>query len=204
MDIKLKLFNICPAFLKRNILQRMKMKKAGSESKLLRRIYSKNYNIEIGYGTYGGIFNVGNIPSGVKIGNYCSVADGVRIFRANHPAKMFTTHPIFYNPIMGIVEQDKLERPEISIGHDVWIGANVIILPSVNNIGNGSIIGAGSIVTKDVPPYAVVAGNPAKVIKMRFNPSQIQYLEEIQWWNCSMDELSSRFAEIQAKLDNLA
>jgi acetyltransferase-like isoleucine patch superfamily enzyme len=66
---------------------------------------------------------------------------------------------------MGYVKRDMLDRPKLYIGHDVWIGANVIILPGCYKIGNGAIIGAGSIVTKDVPPYAIVAGNPSRLIK---------------------------------------
>lgn len=193
-----------PEFVKKIIVSYQIKSKAGSESEFLRRIYSKCYGIEIGYGTYGGCFNIDNIPSGTKFGNYCSIASGVRIFRANHPLNIFTSHPIFYNPLMGFVKKDKLTRPQLEIGNDVWIGANAIILPSCKVIGNGAILGAGSVVTKDVPPYSIVVGNPAKLIKQRFNERQIQYIEGTKWWEHNMTELCTRYDEIQNKLNSLA
>ena len=73
-------------------------------------------------------------------------------------------------------------RGDIIIGHDVWIGANCSILDNTR-IGNGSVIATGSVVTKDVPPYAIVGGNPAKIIKYRFNEDQRRSLDEMQWWD---------------------
>jgi len=148
------------------------------------------YDIKIGYGTYGGCFTVGNIERGTAFGNYCSIAPGVKIFRANHPLNKFTTHPLFYNPVMGYVKKYMLEKPKLTVGNDVWIGANVIITPSVMVIGNGSIIGAGSVVTRDVPAYAVVAGNPAKIIKKRFPEEVIEKLESTQWWSWDQETLT--------------
>lgn len=90
----------------------------------VRTLYSKIHHIQIGYGTYGGCFELNNIPENVSFGNYCSIASGVRIFRANHPLDKFTTHPLLYNPSMGgNVTKDQLVRPPLTIGHDVWIGA---------------------------------------------------------------------------------
>lgn len=196
MSIGYKLFSWLPfSFLKRRALNYLKSKKAGSVSPLLREIFKKDFNITVGYGTYGGCFNPSNIPPGVTFGNYCSIADGVKIFRANHPMNTFTTHPIFYNPIMGHVEKDLLVRPILEIGNDVWIGANVIILPSVRKIGNGAIIGAGSVVTKDVEPYSVVAGNPAKFIKNRFKDSIIDSLEKSKWWELNYSDLYDKYAD---------
>lgn len=158
-------------------------------SKYLRKYYLKFYDIDIGYGSYGGCFDINRIPRGTKFGNYCSVAEGVTIFRANHPLNKFTTHPIFYNPIFGYVNSDKLERPKISIGHDVWLGYNSVILPTVEKIGNGSVVGAGSVVTKDVEPYSIVAGNPARHIRFRFNQKTILELEKSKWFNFEKKEL---------------
>lgn len=175
------------------------VKKEGGQpfSKKIREFFKANYNIQIGYGSYGGCFNHKNIPSGTNFGNYCSVAEGVKIFRANHPSNYFTLHPLFYNPVMGYVKKDLLERPSLNIGHDVWIGSSTIILPSVNYIGNGAIIGAGSIVTKDVPSYSVVAGNPAKLIKSRFTPDVIEKLEKSEWWNLSKEDLIRNKIELE-------
>lgn len=135
----------------------------------IRKVYSELYGIHIRYGSYGGCFNPENIPRGVSFGNYCSVAGNVKIFRANHPANSFTSHPILYKPLMGFVKEDKVNRPPLIVANDVWIGENVVILPTVKFVGNGAIIGPGSIVSKDVPAYTVVAGNPAKFLKKRFS-----------------------------------
>ena len=135
------------------------------------------------------------MPQGVTFGNYCSIAPEIRIFRANHPKKTFISHPLMNNPIVGYVKEDMLERPSLTIGHDVWIGERAIILPSVTSIGNGAIIGAGSIVTKDVEPYSIVAGNPAKKIGKRFEDKVIHRLEESEWWLLKKDELIKNIDE---------
>lgn len=181
-----KIINKIKTLLRNNIIK----KEGGNAfSETIRMYYRDNYNITIGYGTYGGCFNTVNIPEGTSFGNYCSIAQNVKIFRANHPKEYFTLHPLFYNPVMGYVKKDMLHRPNIEIGHDVWIGDWSIILPRVSKIGNGAIIGAGSVVTKDVPPYSIVAGNPAKIIGKRFPDEIINKLEDTQWWNLNKDEL---------------
>lgn len=88
-------------------------------SNSIRKVYSEVYGIRIGYGSYGGCFNPQNIPRGVSFGNYCSIAGNVKIFRANHPYNKFTSHPILYNPVMGFVKEDKLNRPPLIVGNDV-------------------------------------------------------------------------------------
>lgn len=167
------------------------VKKEGGQmySHTLRDIYKKKHNIIIGYGSYGGCFSNENVPSGVSFGNYCSISKNIRIFRANHPKNTFTSHPLLYNPVAGYVKTDLLYRPKLDFGHDVWVGEWAVILPSVNSIGNGAIIGAGSIVTKNVEPYSIVAGNPARKIGMRFMPDVIAKLEETKWWEMNKNEL---------------
>ncbi len=191
MDFKLWLYKRFRNKYLRRYLTRKILKLEGGQaySKTIRKIYEDLYSIKIGYGTYGGCFDLANIPKGVEFGNYCSIAGHVRIFRANHPENFFTTHPLLYNPAMGHVKIDLLERPTLTIGHDVWIGSDVIILPSVNNIGNGSIIGAGSIVTKDVEPYSIVVGNPAKFKRKRFSDEVILKLEATKWWELEKKDL---------------
>ena len=169
-------------------------------SKTIRRFYKEKYNIEIGYGSYGGCFSQKNIPPGTTFGNYCSIAGEIRIFRANHPAHLFTSHPILYNPAVGFVEKDLLDRPSINIGHDVWIGEWAIVCPKVRLIGNGSMIGAGTVVTKDVPPYSIVVGNPGRVIKQRFDEKTIESLEKSKWWELEKNELFARKDEFQKLL----
>lgn len=183
------------------IISKVAQKEGGiAYSETIRKIFKTYHGIEIGYGSYGGCFKISNIPPNVTFGNYCSIANGVLIFRANHPLSFFTTHPLFYNPTMGFVEKDMLNRPPLIIGHDVWIGANVIILPSVSMIGNGAVIGAGSVVTKDVLAYSVIGGNPARLIKMRFDSQTIDDLEESKWWTLKKEELVKIAPSIQKKI----
>ena len=152
------LYSMAPAFLKKKVLAWIIKQEGGyMYSQTVRYIYEKKYNVKIGYGTYGGCFSVKNIPAGVVFGNYCSIAPEIKIFRANHPKNHFTTHPILYNPVAGYVTKDQLHR-QLYIGNDVWIGDWAVILPNVKTIGNGAIIGAGSVVTKDVAPYTIVGG----------------------------------------------
>ena len=105
----------------------------------------------------------------------------------NHPTSYITTNPFIYYKSRGIVTEDRLDlidkekNKKVIIGNDVWIGENVTLLPSVK-IGNGAIISAGSIVTKDVPDYAIVGGVPAKIIKYRFSKEEIKILNDIKWW----------------------
>lgn len=186
-----KLYFKVPHRFKNRILKRIEKTEGGQMySPTLRAIFKKQYGIEVGYGSYGGCFNLkNNIPRDVSFGNYCSIAQTIRIFRANHPKNTFTSHPLLYNPVAGYVKKDMLDRPALRIGHDVWIGEGAIILPHVKSIGNGAMIGAGSIVTKDVPPYTVVAGNPAKILGERFSKETIEELEATAWWTMSKEKL---------------
>jgi acetyltransferase-like isoleucine patch superfamily enzyme len=179
------------------IIQKIIMYIEGGESfsASIRRYYKKKCNISIGYGSYGWLNS--EISNNISIGNYCSIATGSKIYNANHSIDYFTTHPLFYNPIYGYVVHDKLKREPKNIGHDVWIGANVIILAGCRNIGNRAVVGAGSVVTKDIPPYAIVAGNPARIIRMRFSDDIIQKLEESNWWMYKKEELIKRKLELE-------
>lgn len=122
-----------------------------------------------------------------KIGNYCSIAHEVICGLGRHPLNLFSTSPVFYrkiNPLSIQIVNKDIEFEEylpINIGHDVWIGARAIIMDGVN-IGNGAIIAAGAIVTKDVPDFAIVAGVPAKIIKYRAERDYFIKRQE-NWWN---------------------
>jgi acetyltransferase-like isoleucine patch superfamily enzyme len=143
------------------------------------------YNVEYGDFTYSALrVTILN----TKIGKYCSIAQGVSIGLGKHPVKEFvTTNPAFYyvHKQCGFTFttcQMFDETGFVDIGNDVWIGANSIILDDVT-IGDGAIIAANSVVTHDVPPYAIVGGSPAKVIKFRFSEEHIKTLVAFKWWN---------------------
>ncbi|MCE6992758.1 CatB-related O-acetyltransferase [Dyadobacter sp. CY323] len=197
-----RLYFLAPKKIGNAILKYITKKEGGQMySHTLRAIYNQLWEIKIGYGSYGGCFSVKNIPPGVTFGNYCSIAPEIRIFRANHPKDSFTSHPLLYNPSAGYVNSDQLIRPKLNVGHDVWIGEWAIILPRVKQIGNGAMIGAGAVVTKDVPPYTIVAGNPAKVIGKRFNDETIARLEATRWWDMDKKTLMENISKIERQIN---
>ena len=122
-----------------------------------------------------------------KIGNYCSISHEVICGLGRHPLDLFSTSPVFYrknNPLyFQVVDKDMKfeEYLPVNIGHDVWIGTRAIIMDGVT-VGNGAVIAAGAVVTKDVPPYTVVGGVPAKIIKFRSERNSIAKQEKM-WWN---------------------
>ncbi len=123
-----------------------------------------------------------------NIGKFTCIGPKVMIGLGRHPTDTFTSlHPIFYSPLKQVGKSFVQESyfveygAQTNIGHDVWIGANVVVTKPIN-IGNGAIIATGSIVTKDVAPYTIVAGNPAKPVRKRFSEEEITFLEKTKWW----------------------
>jgi acetyltransferase-like isoleucine patch superfamily enzyme len=134
--------------------------------------------------TYGKFTIVGSI-SKVVIGDYCSIAEGVTIFIGHeHRTDWVTTYPL-----NGDGNEHLASKGDVVIGNDVWIGRNATILSGVT-VGDGAVIGACALVTKDVPPYAIVGGVPAKVLKYRFTPEQIAALQRIQWWEWPTEKIN--------------
>ncbi len=181
----------------RNILIDLALRMEGGEcfSKTAREILAKYHGVSIGKYSYG-CFSPRKIPPGTRIGRYCSFAGNVVILNGNHPLGHKSLHPFFYNPIFGYVKELKIERTSLCIGNDVWIGENAVILPSVTEIGNGAVVGAGSVVTKNVPPFAVVAGNPARLLKYRFSPKVMEEISQSAWWEKDIEELKNRYHEL--------
>lgn len=174
------------------------LKKRQFESNILRKIYKQKFGLDIGLYSYG-CFDHTRFPKGTKIGRYCSFGPGIRIFNGNHHIESAMTNPYLYNVSLGLVKEETIKRNQLVIGHDVWIGANVIILPSVKNIGNGAIIGAGSIVTKDIPPYVLAVGNPSKILRKRFDKEFQDILEEKKLFLYSKEVLKKNLSVLYKK-----
>lgn len=117
------------------------------------------------------------------VGNYCSIATGVTILLGGeHRTDTIATYPFFENDGIKSCDPNGYAKGDVVIGSDVWIGHRATILSGVN-IGDGAVIGAGSLVAGDVPPYAIVAGNPARILRYRFTDEQIEQLLEVKWWD---------------------
>lgn len=135
------------------------------------------------YGPEPKIVGVPEIATGSRIGKFCSIAENLQfIVRGSHMIDWVTTYPFKEIWKMDVPLHDLPPHSPIIIGNDVWIAANVKIKQGVT-IGDGAILATECFVTKDVPPYALVGGNPAKIIKYRFSEEQIKNLLEIKWWN---------------------
>lgn len=130
-----------------------------------------------------------SVLNNVSVGKFCSIGPDLKIGLNTHPINTFvSTHPAFYSPVNDgcaiQIRTNKIFNDEVKktvIEHDVWLGANVII-PGGIKIATGSVIAAGSVVIKDVEPYSIVGGNPAKLIKYRFSPAIIEKLMMSKWW----------------------
>jgi virginiamycin A acetyltransferase len=125
----------------------------------------------------------------IQIGNFCSIAKDVTIQEYNHKVDRLSTYNFEKHIFAGKSIDDVVSKGAITIGSDVWIGTKSVILSGVT-IGHGAIVAAGSIVTKDVPPYAIVGGNPARVIRYRFTPEVIEHLLKLKWWEWPIDKIA--------------
>jgi phosphonate metabolism protein (transferase hexapeptide repeat family) len=137
------------------------------------------------------------------IGKFCSIAANTRINALEHPVERVTTHKITYRPNEYLrfhgIDQDFRNRrrdKRVTIGHDVWIGHGAVILPGVT-IGTGACIGANAVVTKDVPPYMIVAGVPARVLRPRFPERTATRLLALEWWDWPVETLHDAIGDMQ-------
>ncbi len=136
------------------------------------------------------------------IGKFCSIARGVEFVMngANHPMDGVSAFPfgIFIDGQPTIPKEIVKNKGDTVIGNDVWIGQNATFMPGVK-VGDGSIVGANAVVAKDIPPYAIAVGNPARVVKMRFDDATIQKLLKIKWWDLPVEVIEANFELLQDK-----
>lgn len=139
-----------------------------------------------------------------EVGKFCSIAANTRLNALEHPVERITQHKISYRPneyfrFHGVDEAFRRRRQEkrVIVGNDVWIGHGAVVLPGVK-IGNGAVIGANAVVTKDVAPYEIVAGVAARRIRMRFPDEIIARIEQLEWWDWPVERLFEAIPDMQA------
>src|SRR5690625_4869622 len=169
-------------------------------------INTNNLGTNVKFGDYCKVYDGADIRSGeignhVRINrdvimrsgtikNFASIGPRCQIGMSEHPIEHIAMSSNLYNrnnSVLGIHTWEEVSKPPV-IGNDVWIGGNCIILQGVT-IGDGAVVAGGSVVTKDVEPFMIVGGVPAKPIKKRFDDEAIKYLEELKWWDMTLDEL---------------
>lgn len=157
-------------------------------------------DVSMGDMTYVG---VGANLAKCTIGSYCSIGPGVFVGLGKHPSKEFvSTHPAFFSlskqsQVTFVDRQKYIESVPVKIGSDVWIGAGAIVLDGVT-IGDGAIIGAGAIVVRDVAPFGIALGTPARVERYRFSSDEIDYLLDLQWWNKGPEWVKEHSADFES------
>ncbi len=181
----------------------LRLEGGGHYSRTIRKIFSLYHKIEIGMYTSGPCETLGCFPPGTKIGRYSGTYPTARAFSGNHPMDRISTHAFFFNPSLGYAKPaHDIKWTNLTIGNDVCLYHNAVILPSVSRIGDGAVIAAGSIVTKDVPDFAVVAGNPARLIRYRFSEQTRAAIKASRWWDKSIEELQKDFDRFAHPLDD--
>jgi virginiamycin A acetyltransferase len=187
---------------------------AGQRRVVFLRPLVQSANIEVGEYTYYDSFDdplaferdavlYAFGPERLVIGRFCAIASGVRFVMpgANHADRGPSTYPfgIFGPPwdaTMDIV-MSAPSRGDTNVGHDVWLGYSALVLPGVT-IGHGAVVAAASVVARDVAPYAVVAGNPAQVVRMRFPEQDVERLLRAAWWNWPIELVTEHARTIMA------
>lgn len=166
----------------------------------LRTVLRDRYGVEVGPYSYGSLLEPGMADRGTRLGAYVSIGPNVRRFGAAHPIASLSLHPFWYNPQLGLVGPERdVPRTSCTIGNDVWIGANVTILPGCDRIGDGAVVGAGSVVTRPVEEFTIVAGNPARVIGERLSEYERASLKESEYWTLAPAEAQRALHDLQSR-----
>jgi len=165
----------------------------------------KKHGWEIGDHTYGQPQILEPRMAALRIGKFCSIASGVTIILGNHRTDSVTTYPFstLKKHWPGIIRssiEDHTSNGDVNIGNDVWIGRAATIMSGVT-VGNGAVIAANSLVNKNVAPYAIVGGTPAKLLKFRHSPQVISDLLIIKWWDWDDELIDSRLPEILSDVE---
>jgi virginiamycin A acetyltransferase len=161
-----------------------------AESVTIRAILRRYYGVEIGlYSVAPCLSSPQVIHSGTRIGRHTILADTVRTFTRDHPMNTRSSHAVFYNPVLGRARGSGVVPGRLEIGNGVRIGHNTIILRPTSRIGEGVVVAPGAVVYTDVPPYALVEGNPAQVVGFRYSPSVIEQIIASRWWEKTPTEL---------------
>lgn len=166
----------------------------------LREIFRRYHGVDVGAYSHGGCFVPHQFGPNTQIGRYTSVARTAFAATLDHPTHFKGMHGFFFNSTLGYTDHVREYSP-LEIGSDVWLGHNSVISSHVGSIGHGAVIGAGAVVFKDVPPYAVVVGNPGRVVRFRFSPETITSLLEERWWERDIGELEPGIATFSRPLE---
>ncbi len=210
MNIIYTLWNYTPNIIQKaisRIILFVKFKKVKIGGNCLFQIFDLIHNkIKIGKHTFiWGDSSFFANDNNIIIWKYCSIASEFYAITSNHSTEYISYHINQSKKIIDLEHEQK--KADIVIGNDVWIWHRVTILPGIS-VWNGAIIWAWSVVTKDIPAYGIVGGNPARFIKYRFQPEKIQFLEQLQWWNWSEKKIqknkvlfNTKVCEINTRID---
>jgi chloramphenicol O-acetyltransferase type B len=164
------------------------------------RIYAACTVIESQLGRFSYVSRGARVVNSA-VGRFCSIGPEALVGGLGvHPTRWLATHPVFYSSrrqtggVTFSPNSQLEELPGVTLGHDVWIGARAIVLDGIS-IGSGAVVAAGTVVTEDVPPYAIVGGVPARIVRKRFDEATIERLLRLQWWTWPVDRLRAAAAE---------